>query len=53
MAVYVDDNMLMGSDSARVDAEMESFQEWALDIVGLVFKVAKVAQAGVAPCAPL
>jgi hypothetical protein len=31
----------MGSDSAQVDAEMESFQEWALDIVGLVFKVAK------------
>ena len=46
MAVYVDDNMLMGSDRAQVDAEMESFQEWALDIVGLVFKVAKVAQAG-------
>ena len=41
MAVYVDDNMLMGSDRAQVDAEMESFQEWALDIVGLVFKVAK------------
>jgi len=31
----------MGSDRAQVDAEMESFQEWALDIVGLVFKVAK------------
>jgi len=41
IAVYVDDNMLMGSDRAQVDAEMESFQEWALDIVGLVFKVAK------------
>jgi hypothetical protein len=41
MAVCVDDNMLMGSDSAQVDAEMESFQEWALDIVGLVFKGAK------------
>ena len=41
MAVCVDDNMLMGSDRAQVDAEMESFQEWALDIVGLVFKVAK------------
>ena len=27
-------------------ARDESFQEWALDIVGLVFKVAKVAQAG-------
>ena len=32
MAVCVDDNMLMGSDRAQVDAEMESFQEWALDM---------------------
>ena len=41
MAVYVDDNCLMGSCRERVDAEMESFQAWALDVVGLVFKVAK------------
>ena len=55
MAVYVDDNMLMGSDCAAVDAEMESFQTWALDIIGLVFKVAKdrmAARQQLAPVAP-
>ena len=41
MAVYVDDNCLMGPCRERVDAEMQSFQAWALDVVGLVFKVAK------------
>ena len=41
MAVYVDDNCLMGPCRERVDAEMLSFQAWALDVVGLVFKVAK------------
>ena len=41
MAVYVDDNCLMGPCHERVDAEMQSFQAWALDVVGLVFKVAK------------
>ena len=41
MAVYVDDNCLMGPCHERVDAEMQSFQAWALDVVGLAFKVAK------------
>ena len=41
MAVYVDDNCLMGPCRERVDAEMQSFQAWALDVVGLAFKVAK------------
>ena len=41
MAVYVDDNMLMGADMAQVNAEMEAFQLWCRDVIGLIFKVAK------------
>ena len=33
MAVYVDGNCLMGPCRGRVDAEMHSFQAWALDVV--------------------
>ena len=32
MAVYVDGNCLMGPCRGRVDAEMHSFQAWALDV---------------------
>ena len=33
MAVCVDGNCLMGPCRGRVDAEMHSFQAWALDVV--------------------
>ena len=33
MAVYVDGNCLMGPCRGRVDADMHSFQAWALDVL--------------------
>ena len=41
MPVYVDDCGLIGADEHQVNYEMTAFQEWALEVCGVAFKVLK------------
>ena len=41
MAIYVDDNGLIGEDRGQVDAEMSAFQSWAWEVCGVPFKALK------------